>query len=106
MEFVETSRFTRQIKELLPDDEYRRFQAALAENPDLGPLVRGGGGIRKARVAVGSRGKSAGARIIYYWAVGRSMILMLHAYSKNDVSDLTPGQVQMLAKIVREEFTE
>ncbi|MBM3736374.1 MAG: hypothetical protein FJW39_11365 [Acidobacteria bacterium] len=68
MELIETSVFTRQITELLSDDEYRRFQTELAANPALGPVIRGGGGIRKVRVAAGSRGKSGGARVIYYWA--------------------------------------
>jgi len=68
LELIETSVFTRQITELLSDDEYRRFQTELAANPALGPVIRGGGGIRKVRVAAGSRGKSGGARVIYYWA--------------------------------------
>ena len=56
---IETSVFTRQITELLDDDEYRQFQARLADNPALGPIIRGGGGIRKARVGVGQEGKAA-----------------------------------------------
>ncbi len=58
MELIETSVFTRQITELLDDDEYRQFQTRLADNPALGPIIRGGGGIRKARVAAGSKGKA------------------------------------------------
>ena len=44
---------------------------------------KGGGGIRKVRVAVGSRGESGGARVIYYWAVKRDLILQLYVYDKN-----------------------
>jgi hypothetical protein len=36
-------------------------------------------GIRKVRVAVGSRGKSGGARVIYYWAVRGDIVLLLYA---------------------------
>jgi len=56
------------------------------------------------RVAVGSRGKSGGARVIYYWAVRKDVILLLYAYPKNRAADLTPKQVLQLAKVVREEF--
>jgi mRNA-degrading endonuclease RelE of RelBE toxin-antitoxin system len=56
------------------------------------------------RVAVGRRGKSGGARVIYYWAVRRELILLLFAYSKGSMADLTPKQVSQLAKVVREEF--
>ncbi|MCU1233298.1 MAG: hypothetical protein JWP63_1265 [Candidatus Solibacter sp.] len=63
-----------------------------------------GGGIRKVRVGVGSRGKSGGARVIYYWAVRKDVILLLYAYPKNVAVDLTPKQVSQLAKVVKEEF--
>jgi hypothetical protein len=56
------------------------------------------------RVAVGRRGKSGGARVIYYWALRRELILLLFAYSKGSMADLTPKQVSQLAKVVREEF--
>jgi hypothetical protein len=104
VELIETPTFTRQIVRLLQDEEYREFQLRLAVNPELGPLIRGGGGIRKTRVGTGSRGKSGGARIIYYWAVKRDLILMLYAYSKNVAENLTPKQILELAKVVKEEF--
>jgi len=72
----------------------------------LGALIKGGGGIRKVRVAIGSRGKRSGARVIYYWEVRRDLILLLYAHAKNVSSDLTPKQIDQLAKIVREEFGE
>ena len=104
MELIETSTFTKQITALLSDEEYGDFQSRLAANPQLGPLIKGGGGIRKIRVAVGSRGKSGGARVIYYWAVRRDLILLLYAYPKNVAADLTPKQVSQLARVVKEEF--
>jgi hypothetical protein len=55
-------------------------------------------------VAVGARGKRGGARVIYYWAARRDLILLLFAYAKNVAADLTPKQVSQLAKVVREEF--
>lgn len=106
MELIETSIFTRQITALLDDKEYGAFQSRLAANPDLGALVKGGAGIRKIRVAVGSRGKSGGARVIYYWAVRRDLILLLYAYPKNVSADLTPKQVAQLAKLVKGEFRD
>lgn len=104
MEFVETSVFTRQIQDLLTDDEYRNFQLDLAANPAVGALIRGGGGIRKVRVAIENRGKSGGARVIYYWAMRRSLVLLLFAYPKNVAANLTPKQTAQLAKVVNEEF--
>ena len=106
MELIETSIFTRQMTALLSDEEYGEFQSRLAANPGLGALIKGGGGIRKIRVAVGSRGKRGGARVIYYWAVRKDLILLLYAYPKNVSADLTPRQVAQLAKVVKEEFRD
>ena len=77
MEPIENSIFTWQIMALLSDEDYGAFQSRLAANPGLGTLIQGGGGIRKIRVAVGSRGKRGGARVIYYWAARSHLILML-----------------------------
>jgi RelE toxin of RelE / RelB toxin-antitoxin system len=104
VELIETSTFTKQITALLTDEEYGEFQSRLAANPQLGALIKGGGGIRKVRVAVGSRGKSGGARAIYYWAVRRDIVLLLYAYPKNVMADLSPKQIAQLAKVVKEEF--
>jgi mRNA-degrading endonuclease RelE of RelBE toxin-antitoxin system len=106
VELIETSTFTKQITSLLSDEEYAEFQSGIAVHPDLGALIRGGGGIRKVRVAVGSRGKSGGARVIYYWAVRRDVILLLYAYPKNVAADLTPKQISQLSRVVREEFSD
>ena len=104
VELIETSIFTNQINALLSDEEYREFQSRIAANPELGPLIKGGGGIRKVRVGVGSRGKSSGARVIYYWAVRRDVVLFLYAYPKNETGDLTPAQVSRLALAIKKEF--
>jgi len=106
VELIETSAFTRQITALLGDEDYGAFQSRLAANPGLGALIKGGGGIRKIRVAVGSRGKRGGARVIYYWAARKDLILLLYAYPKTVSADLTPKQVAQLAKVVKEEFRD
>lgn len=106
MELIETPTFTRQITALLSDGDYGAFQSQLAANPGLGALIKAGGGIRKVRVAFGSRGKRGGARVIYYWAVRRDLILLLYAYPKNVSADLTPKQVAQFAKVVKEEFRD
>jgi len=43
-------------------------------------------------VALAARGKRGGARVIYYWAVRKDLILLLYAYPKNVSADLTRGR--------------
>ncbi len=76
----------------------------LVADPAAGVVLRGGNGIRKIRIAVGSRGKRGGARVIYCWAVRKHVILMLFAYSKTATVDLTPKQVAHLAAAIKGEF--
>lgn len=51
MRFVETSIFTKLIKELMSDDEYRKLQIVLILRPEQGALIRESGGLRKIRWA-------------------------------------------------------
>lgn len=104
MVFLETSFFTRTIRALLSDDEYRELQVALLENPALGSLIRGGGGLRKLRWARRGGGKSGGLRTIYYWAVGEDRILMVFAYPKNKMDNMNESQLAELARVASEEF--
>src|SRR5712692_8179286 len=104
MRFVETPIFTKVIERLIDDDEYRSLQIALMLRPEQGPVIRGGGGLRKVRWARPGGGKRGGLRIIYYWSLSETAFYMLYAYSKNDQGDLTPAQERTLSRLVREEF--
>jgi hypothetical protein len=102
VEFIETPTFTRTITVLLSDDSYSQMQMALVENPALGDLIRGGGGIRKLRYAVQGRGKSAGVRVIYYWLKDEFQIYLLLAYPKSTKDTLTDKEVALLYDLVKE----
>jgi hypothetical protein len=102
--FIETPVFTRQIKALVEDEEYRLLQLRLVANPDAGDLIPRSGGLRKIRVGVTGRGKRGGARVIYYWVTARSQIYMLLAYAKNAQEDLSEQQLRTLRALVKQEF--
>ena len=104
MIFLETPIFTRRIKQLVDDDQYRELQLRLLAHPDAGDLIPRSGGLRKIRVGLAGRGKRGGARVIYYWMTARSQIFMLLAYAKNEQDDLSDEQLKMLRALVREEF--
>jgi len=101
---IETSIFTRQVLTLLSEEEYRKLQLALILRPNLGVVIPGSGGLRKARWALEDRGKRGGVRTIYYWAVAQDQILMLMIYAKNEQDDLTPDQLKILRRIIEEEY--
>ena len=88
----------------MADDDYRLLQLELVNNPRIGVIIRGSGGLRKLRWQASGRGKRGGARIIYYYADQRGIILMLFAFAKNERDDLTAGQLKILCESVRREF--
>jgi len=104
MIIVETSIFTRRVTELMSDEEYREFQSALVENPELGAIIQGSGGLRKVRWSVSGRGKRGGSRIIYYWATAKNQILMLFIYTKNERDDISSEQLKSLKQIMEQEY--
>ena len=104
MLIVETSIFTRQVQNLLPDDTYRELQIALVKRPDMGTIIVGSGGLRKIRWTAPGRGKRGGVRVIYYWAVTQDRLLMLLIYPKSEQDNLTREQLKILRRIDEEEY--
>lgn len=102
--FVETPVFSNQLHELLPDEEYRALQLALALRPEQGVLIPGSGGLRKIRWSSPGKGKRGGLRAIYYWDPAEDCIYLLFLYPKNQQEDLTPDQLRVLRRIVQEDL--
>ncbi len=101
MIFIETSVFTREIRDLLPDEAYRMLQTALMHRPDAGDIIRGGGGLRKVRWNLPGRGKRGALRVIYFWDPPNTVYMLL-PYRKTDQDELTPEQLKFLRSMVKE----
>ena len=100
MVFIETPIFTKLVTDLLSDDDYKDLQARLAENPDIGVVIKGTGGLRKIRVASNGHGKRGGSRVIYYHFVSASQIGMLLIYPRSETEELSDDQRNALKRIV------
>lgn len=104
MTIIETPIFTRKLKSLINDEEYRKLQNLLLSNPEAGNLISRSGGLRKLRWSGSSRGKRGGYRIIYYWFSKTETIVMLLIYSKKDQDDLSPDQLKAIKALIEREF--
>ena len=104
MIFIETTVFTKQVKSILSDDDYRLLQNVLVLRPNTGNIIPGSGGLRKARWRSSGRGKQGGCRYIYYWSKDKNVILMLFMYPKNVIDDLSVEQLNSLRKIIEDEY--
>ena len=99
---AETPSFIRQAEMLFSPQEKADVIVFLATNPLSGDEIPGTGGVRKVRVAAKGKGKSGGARIIYYYYDEGAPIYALLAYGKGRKTDLTPDEAKAVAHLARQ----
>ncbi|WP_026688120.1 type II toxin-antitoxin system RelE/ParE family toxin [Azovibrio restrictus] len=97
---AETPEYIRRAERLLSDGERRDVLAYLAAHPCSGDLMEGTGGVRKLRWARGSRGKSGGVRVIYYFHSDRIPLYLLTMFAKNERANLNKAERNGLAELV------
>lgn len=96
MKFIELPLFEKHIYDYLDDDVYANFQWYLAQYPETGDLIPGGGGIRKIRWSAKGKGKSGGVRVIYYHYVKNAEITLMLIYSKNEMCNISAAMLRRL----------
>lgn len=89
-------------KRQLLQEDFDAFKAKLAENPEIGDIVPGTNGVRKARLKSASRGKSGGSRVCYYDITHKNEIYLLLIYPKNQQENLTAEDKKILKELVIE----
>ena len=102
MVFVELPIFTKCAAGLFTDEYLAVLQVTLMENPLAGDLIKEGRGLRKLRAALPGRGKSGGARVIYYHWASEHQCYLVYAYAKNVAEDLTKAQLKALGDLMQE----
>jgi hypothetical protein len=100
MRVAATRGYDRRARKLLTPAERTTAELEIAVAPAAWPVVAGTGGARKARVARGSRGKSGGARIIYYVVNRRDVLYLLDIYAKSAKEDLTDAEKHEIRRLV------
>lgn len=96
---VETTAFIAAAAHLLSEDERVGVIEMLARNPECGDVIPGTGGLRKVRIRLAGRGKSGGARVIYFYVNAGMPLLALMVYAKNQTAQLSKAQEKELASI-------
>ena len=104
--FVELPAFARRLADYLDDEDYRRLQNALLDNPETGDVIKDAGGLRKMRFADARRGKGkrGGLRIIYYLWLGGRQFWMFTLYDKDEMDDMTVKERHAFADALRAEL--
>ena len=85
----------------MTEDELDGFKHYIASNPKAGALIQGTGGVRKVRWAVGGKGKSGGARVIYYYHNDKIPLFLLTVYVKSRKETVTAQEKSKLRELAR-----
>lgn len=106
--FIELPIFRSRWKAMgLNDDDLARLQRELLEDPKVGPVMQGTGGVRKMRFAFEDRGKSGSARVIYVDFEVYDKIYLITAYPKNEKDNLTKedrNELRQLMDILKKQL--
>ena len=76
-------------KRLVDDDKQREIELYICRNPRVGQLEAG---VRKIRISLKGRGKSGGARVIYYYIERKRRVYLLDIFAKNERTALTKAE--------------
>ena len=102
LHFIETTVFTKQITNLLIDDSYSDFQSFLSENPEVGDVMPGTGGVRKVRWVLPNTGtgKRGGIRVLYYYLDEFGIFYMLSVYAKSNTINISDKDKNRLKQVI------
>lgn len=78
----------------LTDEDLQELEAEIMRRPDIGPVMRGTGGVRKMRFSPASwaRGKSGALRVCYVCFREFATVYLLLVFPKNEKANLTPAE--------------
>lgn len=100
-QFVLTISFEKAWRDMgLGENDLRRLERMLLDDPAVGTVIEGSGGARKVQLAVDGKGKSGGARVIYVDIVARESIFLLYAYPKSAKDNLSDKELSAMKKAV------
>ncbi len=99
---AETHSFQKESQNILGESEVDKLKDFLSINPQSGDIIPGLRGIRKIRWQVNHKGKSGGARIIYFFYNEKIPVFLLDIYRKSDKDDMSPKEKKVLNNMVDE----
>ena len=84
----------------LSDEDLRRLENLILQNPEAGALMQGTGGPRKLRFALDNRGKSGSARVCYVDFIIQETVFLITAYPKNEKENLSKAERNTIHKLI------
>ncbi|NQZ07209.1 MAG: transcriptional regulator [Algicola sp.] len=97
---IESPLFTKLWPDYWSEDERGAFSAWLAQNPGVGDVVPGSGGVRKVRWSLEGQGKRGGVRVIYFTEFNKGCIWLLTIYAKSKKGNIPSHILKQLKEVL------
>lgn len=101
--FIQTHEFSHNWDELgFNDDDLRQLELDIMKNLDKYPIMKGTGGLRKARIALddNNKGKSGGARVCFVDFVFAETVYLITVYPKKEKDNLSKEECNEIKKAI------
>ena len=100
--FIQTIEFSKRWDDLgFDDDDLRLLEIDLMKNMRKYPVMKGTGGLRKARVPLDHKGKSSGARVCFIDFVFSQTVYLITVYEKKEKDNLSQNERNEIRKIIK-----
>ncbi|MCR5053625.1 MAG: type II toxin-antitoxin system RelE/ParE family toxin [Lachnospiraceae bacterium] len=99
--FIQTEEFTHRWDDMgFSDDDLRALEQEIMEKPDRFPVMKGTGGLRKARISKNNSGKSSSARVCYVDFIVAETVYLITVYEKKDKDNLSKAERNEVKKYI------
>jgi len=100
--FIQTEIFSKRLDERRRSGLLEEVEQAILENPLVGDVISGTGGVRKFRVTdpLRGKGKRGGHRVLYLDLPDQERTFLLYLYGKDESEDISPEQKKLIAALV------
>lgn len=105
--FVQTKIFSDELDSLIAENklllaDYEEIERLLLEDPELGKLIEGTGGLRKIRLKSSTKGKSGGFRICYFDFPAGERLYFIIIYGKNEQENVSKEDKAIFKKLIEQ----
>ena len=99
--FKRTEEFDKEWANMgLDDEEQRKLEQMLLDNPKAGAVIPGTGRLRKMRYAPGGKGKSGGIRILYVDFEAYGIVYLITTYPKSEKDDISQEERRIFKQYI------
>lgn len=102
-EFIYFEIFDKNWRNLgLTDKDLIELENTINNNPDIGNIIQGTGGLRKLRFALPNKGKSGSIRVLYVDFISYEKTIFMNVYAKNEKENITDKEKQTYKTLINE----